>query len=143
MPGHHEDLQATVGKVAVQFFWKPYVKDQLAYAKALIESKDTYVDVLVLGNGEWDCLHNSDSSEAYKSTLQELTLRLEELKRRRGTGVLWVTPPSVNDAKLTTDEKKEKMTEERVREYRSYQEVITSSADFDLFVDFGKMTETR
>jgi len=67
---------------------------------------------MVVGNGQWDCLHNPTHFEDYKTSLHELTGLLEELKRRKGTGLVFVTPPTVNDLRLGTDKKKEFMTEE-------------------------------
>eukprot|EP00518_Triparma_eleuthera_P017589 CAMPEP_0197546000 /NCGR_PEP_ID=MMETSP1320-20131121/798_1 /TAXON_ID=91990 /ORGANISM="Bolidomonas sp., Strain RCC2347" /LENGTH=939 /DNA_ID=CAMNT_0043105547 /DNA_START=212 /DNA_END=3031 /DNA_ORIENTATION=+ len=141
-PGYHSDMRETVGSATVEFYWKPYVADQVEYAREWAKGSEAAADVLVLGNGQWDCLHNPTHFEDYKASLHDLIGLLEELKRRKGIGVVFVTPPTVNDSRLGTDEKKEFMTEEHVHDYRD-QQVLTASTVFDLFVDFGGMTKER
>lgn len=72
--------------------------------------------------------------------MHALDTRLKNLKLR-GVGVVWMTPPSIQDERLVGEEKQTLMTEESVETWRESQRTILDSSDeFDLFLETEKIT---
>ncbi|GMI46753.1 hypothetical protein TrCOL_g1699 [Triparma columacea] len=141
----HSNIEVEVGTLKLVFYWAPFVSD----LKASISSSDLIsdvVDVLIVGNGLWDCLHKYDEFDeegGYKDTLSEVVSLLDGDRRSRGTGVMWLMPSTVNDVNLQTEEKREHMTEEQIAVYRAYQRSILAHESWDLVFDTSLVTSPK
>lgn len=108
----HSDQQVALKscKGSLDFLWRPYISD-LETAAQNVSMQDK---VLVLGGGLWDALHVQDLGN-YKQGVDTLGRVLASRPGR----TIWVVTSAVHDAALTTEKKREHMTEAKVVEYRA------------------------
>ncbi|GMH88821.1 hypothetical protein TrVE_jg4057 [Triparma verrucosa] len=141
---YHEDIPTVqIGSTKVSYFWKPFVKDQIDF---LVSVKDAYkFDVIIAGAGQWDCKEKTDLDN-YSKSVEQIGRLLGEIRRRSpDTGLMWMTPPYVNDARLP-DHKKDTMAESMVSKYRDVQILKLKPLELDvldLFLEAGSLTLDR
>lgn len=138
------DMNATAGQTFVEFEWAPYSKDQVARIQNITNRpvtarKDGELvrpDLLVVGGGAWDRLHNYTTEEeksVHRSAVEDL---VKEIRGARSAGipVVWVVPTTINSDALLTDEKRANINEQNMKEFRAYySEVgVTDAATFVL-----------
>jgi hypothetical protein len=102
-------------------------------------------DLVILGGGAWDKLwaFTTDAEKnALKKSYDELAEKMQEL-RKRGVPVVWMTPTTINNDALPSEEKRARITEEEiefVRELQVSQGVLTSAS---FVVDGPSFTASR
>ncbi|GMH64894.1 hypothetical protein TL16_g04069 [Triparma laevis f. inornata] len=139
---YHADIPVvSIGSTLISFFWKPFVEDQIEFLTSIKDTNE--FDAVVAGAGQWDCNKKGDY-DGYKDGIEDIGRLLAEIRRRSpDTGLLWMTPPFVNDARLP-DEKKETMPESKVSKYRNVQnKILQPLYGLDLFLEAGALTKPR
>lgn len=124
------DMNETIGQTFVEFQWAPYSIEQVENLQNITDRPTTArkdgelvrPDLLVVGGGAWDRLHiyNTEEEKAtHRSALQDLA---KEIRRARSAGipVVWVVPTTINSDALLTDEKKQNINEQSMKEFRAY-----------------------
>lgn len=142
----HANLSQKVGDISVEFKWA-------ALSTELVESignltlnnaDDHNLDLVVLGGGTWDknYMYNTDEEkEAVKSSLENLKIKMEELRKLK-VPVVWITPTTMNTAALS-DQKRKNINEEEMKVIRELYENkgILSASSF--VIDGESFTSTR
>ena len=121
----HADLEHTIGKnvhegglegnIEISFLWKPFIED----VQDLLQKwrdEDFTPDVLYMNAGLWDAL-NKRNPDSFKNNLQLLSNNYKQEIEKIPMSI-WITPTTIVNERLTSDEKKTYMTEEIVKGYR-------------------------
>lgn len=124
----HSDYNIFVDKIGMKldFMWAPYVCNLTDLMMGFKENK-SYPDVFVMGAGLWDMLHVNNASEygvSLKSLKYSLVLLLpvsSSFANSDGSGtnvvpirspnLFWLGMPKLISSMLSTEEKREKMTD--------------------------------
>ena len=95
--------------------WKPFIED-VQYLLQKWRDEDFTPDVLYMNAGLWDVL-NKRNPDSFKNNLQLLSNNYKQEIEKIPMSI-WITPTTIVNERLTTDEKKTYMTEEIVKGYR-------------------------
>lgn len=128
----HADIKKTLVGSTLEFKWAPFAVDEV---EVLTKMKAESPDLVVVGGGAWDRLHNWSTPEdktAHRDAVFNLNEQMTEYVSL-GIPTVWIVPTTVNDSALPI-EKKEKMTEDKVDELRAvYAELgVLQSSSFVL-----------
>ena len=140
-PYHSDVPTVDIGSTKISFFWKPYVADQIEFFTSIKDSNE--FDAVIAGAGQWDVKEGLDF-ERYKEEIEDIGRLLGEVRRRSpDTGLIWMTPPTVNEHRMPKP-KAEQMPESKVSEYRNVQiNVLKEFYGLDLFLEAGALTYPR
>lgn len=137
----HADITNTVGTIGLEFKWAPLAVNQLETLRVIEDAVDSKsplqkLDMVIMGGGAWDRLHQyatDEDQESHRAVLKELTKHMIEL-RKRDRPVVWFTPTTINTKALNSEEKQDHMREEDMDKMRHvYEDAgVTSSASFVL-----------
>jgi len=128
----HVDITKTLAGSTLEFKWAPFATDEV---DVLAEVKADTPDLVVVGGGAWDLLHNWSTPEdktAHRDAVFNLKQKMDEYLIQ-GIPTVWVVPTTLNDPALPI-EKKEYMTEGQMNELRAvYAELgVLESSSFVL-----------
>jgi len=122
----HSDIEKEILGSKLKFRWAPLASDEVEILSNVAKMSPN-PDLIVVGGGLWDRLHNwgneKDKSE-HQESVKELRDSIKALTRK-GISVVWVTPTTINDRALNTEDKRDHMKESNVQEVR------------DLYADLG------
>jgi hypothetical protein len=145
--GKHQDISRQIGDIDAEFVWAGFATDVVEATKnitsGVVKSKP---DLVVLGGGAWDKLwvySKDEEKENMKHTLQELTSQMKTLQETMGIPVVWMTPTTINSNALPSEEKRNNINEDEMKELRALYESagVLSSASF--VIDGEAFTSTR
>lgn len=109
----------TYGSVDLEFIWAPFVYDVTEQVSQASSRHD--IDMLILGGGAWDRLHNYANSQAAIEMEQNVTKLVQAVKRQKQQSeipVVWVTPTTINDWALNDEAKRAHLPETNMHQLR-------------------------
>ena len=118
----------------MDFRWAPFVNDLSRVVDRMLV-QDIKPDLVVIGGGAWDRLHNYSTSEdkaAIQDIVASLAKQLDQLTE--DTSTAWVVPTTINTWGLMTPEKRLNIPEDQMKIFREMYDDkgITSSVSFVL-----------
>lgn len=150
--GKHHDIHRQIGDITVEFLWAGFAPELVTGIENVTKFPSNpppgmkkAADLVVMGGGAWDKVgaYTTDAEKnALKNSYDQLAERMQEL-RRRGVPVVWMTPTTINNDALPSEEKRTRITEEEiefVRELQVSQGVLTSAS---FVVDGPSFTASR
>ena len=148
----HADISNEVGSINVDFVWAPLASDQLAAFQNLNrklakgdEWERGFPDLIVVGGGAWDRLHQyatEEDQDSLKETLRELKTQIISMEEE-GAPVTWLVPTTINDRALNTEEKRDHMTELDMEDMRDVYADIGLLSACSFVVDGPAFTKSR
>lgn len=122
--GKHHDLSQSVGDINIEFIWAGFATDLVEAAKNITLQPTHSPDLVVLGGGAWDRLwvYNTDEERKdLKAALDDLAKQIQQLKKLK-VPVVWLTPTTINNAALPTEEKRSNISEDEMANLRAVYE---------------------
>ena len=113
----HSNIKKEIGNISLEFYWAPYASDIYDVIK---EQRTSKPDLIVLGGGAWDRLHQWSAPEDKQAFINNLVNIKGELNEYKMNGIssVWILPTTINDAALMSEDKKQNMTESKIQEVR-------------------------
>ena len=121
--GKWMDFSRTYKNTEMIFQWSPFVEN-LKESLERIEKGSEKLDVLIMGGGAWDRLHNYSTVDEQSLLEATLTTLERDMKAVRYSGlpIVWVTPTTINTWALTSEAKRNNIREDQIEEFRSLYE---------------------
>ena len=148
----HADISNEVGSINVDFVWAPLASDQLAAFQNLNrkvarddEWKRGFPDLILVGGGAWDRLHQyatEEDQDSLKETLRELKIQIVSMEEE-GAPVTWLIPTTINDRALNTEEKRDHMTELDMEDMRDVYADMGLLSACSFVIDGPSFTKSR
>jgi hypothetical protein len=100
---------------ALEFRWAPYV-GSLVDALRRIQQDNDNPDLVVLGGGAWDRLHNYSTATEQAKFVTSVSNLAAEIRNIQNTGVpvVWAVPTTINTWALATDQKRDNIREDQM-----------------------------
>jgi len=139
----HGDIDRKFGTTNISFRWAPLAVDQI---EILEKIRGWPISMVVAGNGLWDALEYKNEEDIeegikeYKSSMKSLGERLHTIFP--GAKKVWLSPTTINDSRLQTEDKKKFMQEAKVLRYREAG-YLTVGAIADFNLDLSSITRER
>ena len=133
--GKWRDFSRSYKNTAMEFRWAPYVGHLIDNLRRIQNESDN-PDLVVLGGGAWDRLHNYSSTTEQANLDASVTILAQEIKNIRATKVpvVWVVPTSTNAWALATEQKRNNIREDQMAVLRDIyvRKGVLESASFVL-----------
>ena len=144
--GKHQNMSRKVGDISVEFIWASYASEVTEAVTNITSAKPgvTKPDLVILGGGAWDKLHQYDTKEEKQKLKEDVGKLAKEMKKLKSkTPVVWTTPTTINTPALPSEEKQERINEEEMKKIRSLykSENVLSSSSF--VIDGESFTSAR
>lgn len=118
----HSDFSNQYGNIDLEFRWAPYTEDLVNVLRTIRGTREKS-DLVIIGAGSWDCLHKYKTQQE-RSDFQSYTHSLVNevtATQKSGVNVSWVTPSTINNWGLLTEEKRESLSEAQLETIRQVQ----------------------
>ena len=117
--GKWSDYSNSYGKATLDFRWAPFA-NQTAHVLNQIAEEQTRPDLIVVGGGPWDRLHNfklGNDRAHTEASIEDVATSMRQLKST-AVPLVWVVPTTINTLGLLTDEKRDNIREEQMESFR-------------------------